>query len=205
MNTSGIEIETKFLVRDLKMIETRLQDLGAQLITQRQYEQNLRFDLPDESLRKSHRVLRLRQDQSSKLTYKGPGKKPEGGIRAREEWEVTVDDFEVMRRILESLGYGILFTYEKYRTTYELKGTEIMLDELPFGLFVEIEGKTQKDILDMAAILHLRQECAIPDSYQVEFDNLKSSLNLTFRDLTFNNFQGITVQAASLSATYADQ
>ena len=205
MNTSGLEIETKFLVRNLKMVETRLQNLGARLITERQYERNLRFDLPDESLRKSHRVLRLRQDQASILTYKGPGKKPEGGIRAREEWEVTVNDFEVMRRILESLGYGILFIYEKYRTTYEFKNTEVMLDELPFGFFVEIEGETQKDILDIAAFLHLKWECAIQDSYQVEFDNSKILLNLTFRDLTFKNFKGISVPATSLNATYADQ
>ena len=77
----------------MKKIETRLQAMGAHLVQPRQFEQNLRFDLPDESLKKTFRVLRLRQDENVVLTYKGPGTKAADGIRAREEWEVTVSDF----------------------------------------------------------------------------------------------------------------
>jgi adenylate cyclase class 2 len=167
MNTTGIEIETKFLVRDLKKIETRLQAMEARLVQPRQFEQNLRFDLPDGTLRKSYRVLRLRQDEKAVLTYKGPGSNAVDGIRAREEWEVSVSDFSTMQKILESLGYMILFTYEKYRTTYIIDSSHVMLDELPFGHFVEIEGETQSDITTLAKRLQLDGDGAIPDSYQV--------------------------------------
>ena len=204
MNSSGIELETKFLVRDLTKCEKRLQELGARLVQLRQFERNLRYDLPGGSLKKAYKVLRLRQDQNAVLTYKGPGSKLQGGIRAREEWEVTVSDFEVMRKILESLGYDILFIYEKYRTTYALDKTEVMLDELPFGFFVEIEGGNQSDVLTLAEDLHLNRETAIPDSYQVEFEKVKSSLNLSFRDLTFENFKGIKVPVSALGVMYSD-
>lgn len=204
MNTSGIEIETKFHVRDLKKIETRLQAMEAQLVQPRQFEQNLRFDLPDGSLRKTYRVLRLRQDEKAVLTYKGPGSKAVDGIRAREEWEVIVSDFATMQKILESLGYGIQFTYEKYRTTYTLENSHVMLDELPFGCFVEIEGETQSDVLALAEHLNLDKAEAIPDSYQVLFERVKDALSLTFRDLTFGNFAGIDVPDSALGVKCSD-
>jgi adenylate cyclase class 2 len=204
MNTSGIEIETKFHIHDLKKVETRLQAMEARLVQPRQLEQNLRFDLPDGSLRKSYRVLRLRQDEKAVLTYKGPGSKAVDGIRAREEWEVLVSDFKTTQKILESLGYVIQFIYEKYRTTYILKTSQVMLDEMPFGFFVEIEGETQSDVVTLAEHLQLEREGAIPDSYQVLFERVKDALGLSFRDLTFENFSGIEVSASALGVKTSD-
>ena len=204
MNTTGIEIETKFYVRDLKKIETRLQALGAQLVQPRQFEQNLRFDLPDGSLRKTYRVLRLRQEEKAVLTYKGPGSNAVDGIRAREEWEVIVSDFATTQKILESLGYDIQFIYVKYRTTYTLENSHIMLDEMPFGLFVEIEGEKQPDVLTLAEHLNLDKDGAIPDSYQVLFERVKDALGLSFRDLTFDNFTGIDVPDSALGVKCSD-
>jgi adenylate cyclase class 2 len=204
MNASGIEIETKFHVRDLKKIETRLQSMGAQLVQPRQFEKNLRFDLPDGSLRKTYRVLRLRQDEKAVLTYKGPGSNAVDGIRAREEWEVIVSDFATTQKILESLGYNIQFIYEKYRTTYTSGTSHVMLDEMPFGLFVEIEGENQSDVLVLAEHLKVDKGGAIPDSYQVLFERVKVALGLSFRDLTFDNFTGIDVPEYALGVKSSD-
>jgi adenylate cyclase class 2 len=204
MNIPGTEIEIKYLVHDLKKVEKRLQDMEAHLIQARQFERNLRFDLPDESLKKTFRVLRLRQDENVVLTYKGPGTKSADGIRAREEWEVTVNDFAVMQKIIESLGYVILFIYEKYRTTYATENAQIMLDELPFGFFVEIEGKTQEDIFTLVDRLQFNRAAAIPESYQVHFDSLKTAFGLSFRDLTFENFSGINVPESALGVKFSD-
>jgi adenylate cyclase class 2 len=204
MNTSGIEIETKFHVQDLKKIETRLQAMGAQLVQPRHFEKNLRFDLPDGSLRKTYRVLRLRQDEKAVLTYKGPGSDAVEGIRAREEWEVIVNDFTTTQKILESLGYDIQFTYEKYRTTYTFDTSHVMLDEMPFGLFVEIEGENQSDVLSLAERLKIVKDGAISDSYQVLFERVKNFLGLSFRDLTFDNFAGIDVPESALGVKTSD-
>jgi adenylate cyclase class 2 len=204
MNTSGIEIETKFHVSDLKKIEMRLQAMGAHLVQPRHFEQNLRFDLPDGSLRKTYRVLRLRQDEKAVLTYKGPGSKAMDGIRAREEWEVIVSDFATTQKILESLGYEIQFIYEKYRTTYNFDTSHVMLDEMPFGLFVEIEGENQSDVLALAERLKLDKDGAIPDSYQVLFERVKDALGQSFRDLTFNNFTDLDVPDSALGGNKSD-
>jgi len=203
MSATGTEIEIKMLVYDLAKIETRLRGMGARLVQPRIFEQNLRFDLPDASLRNYHRVLRLRQDVNAVLTYKGPGKVVDG-IRAREEWEVTVSDFAVMRKIIESLGYDIQFIYEKYRTTYDIEQSHVMLDETPLGSFVEIEGADEVSIFSAANHLQLDSTTAIPDSYQLLFEQAKTSLGLTFRDMTFNNFANTQVQPSTLGVRIAD-
>jgi adenylate cyclase, class 2 len=204
MNTTGKELEVKFLVNNLQKIELRLRTLEAQLVQERVFEKNLRFDLPDESLQKSFRVLRLRQDENTVLTFKGPGKMVDG-IREREEWEVTVSNFAGMQRILESLGYDVYFIYEKYRTTYEINSAHVMLDETPLGTFVEIEGNSKDSIVTLANLLHLEYSASITESYLFLFEQAQKSLEFKFRDLTFDNFTGVKLQPSSIGATFADK
>lgn len=79
-----------------------------------------------------------------------------------------------------------------------------MLDEMPFGAFVEIEGRSQIDIMKLADELNLDIKHAIPESYQALFERVKASLGLTFRDLTFENFAGLTVPVSALGVNLAD-
>jgi adenylate cyclase class 2 len=73
-----------------------------------------------------------------------------------------VDDPDAMELILEALGFTPGLIYEKRRETWTLGKTEIVIDELPFGLFMEIEGAEQdiRDIESKLAIKHLRTEPA---------------------------------------------
>lgn len=211
------EIEAKFYVRDLKKIESRLQDLEARLIQPRVLEINIRFDLPDGGLRSEGRVLRLRQDMEARLTYKGAGKS-EQGIVNRTEIEFVVGDFEQAKLFLEALGYQKLLQYDKYRTTYILDsgsllpGTRasgshnchIMLDELPYGNFVEIEGENSAAIHSAAHRLGLDMQAAISESYSSLFEKVRRALGLTFADLTFANFVGLQVAPEHLQVQSAD-
>src|SRR3990172_1232689 len=135
----GTELEIKLYLNDLPAFRQRLEALGAKLVQLRVHEVNLRFDTPEGSLTRSLQVLRLRQDTAARLTYKGPGEDT-GGVRARRELEFTVSDFEAARALLEALGYQVSLMYEKYRTTYDLDGVYVTLDEMPYGDFAEIEG-----------------------------------------------------------------
>jgi adenylate cyclase class 2 len=45
-----------------------------------------------------------------------------------------------MEEIIRILGYRLSVVYEKRRRTWHLGKAEIVLDELPFGLYMEIEG-----------------------------------------------------------------
>jgi adenylate cyclase class 2 len=198
------ELEVKFYVTNLSVVEGRLQGLGAHLTLPRVFEVNLRFDTPNSDLSKSLRVLRLRQDKIARLTYKGPASGL-GGARLRQELEFEVSDFAVARAFLEALGYQVVMIYEKYRAAYDLDSVEISLDELPYGTFVEIEGPDPEAIQSVTRQLGHDWEATIPASYTVLFDQLKARLNLNFQDLSFDNFNNLPVTPDDLGVRPADR
>jgi len=178
-------------VGDLAALAARLEAAGAVLEHPRTYEHNIRYDTPGGDLSRRYVVLRLRRDTRVRLTYKGPGSISEG-IMSRFEAEVTVDDFETMDGILRALGYVPFMIYEKYRTTYRLGEVEVVLDEMPFGNFCEIEGPRAAIEAALDA-LGLAEYPRIGTSYLGVFARLKEKLELPFRDLTFANFEGIVI------------
>jgi adenylate cyclase class 2 len=216
MSDRGQETEAKFYVQHLDQITKRLDNFQARLIQPRVLETNLRFDQPDDSFHSSGRVLRLRRDTESKLTYKGAGQN-KSGVLDRQEIEFVVGDFDKAKQFLEALGYRQKMFYEKYRATYILESNselldrvsqrqscEIMLDELPYGNFVEIEGENVEQIQAVAAKLNLDWNAAIETSYTGLFENVKKALELPFPDISFQNFEGIRVTPDHLRVQPAD-
>jgi adenylate cyclase class 2 len=197
------ETEAKFYVQDLGRIKAQLEQLDARLIQDRVLETNIRYDLPDASLLAEGRVIRLRRDTQVRLTYKSAGNADQG-VLSREEIEFVVEDFDKAKRFLEALGYQKLVYYEKYRATYELNETLVMLDELPYGNFVEIEGKTPQVIRMVADRLKLNWDTAVAMSYHTLFERLRTRLGLPFQDLSFVNFAGLNVQFVDLGVHVAD-
>jgi adenylate cyclase, class 2 len=208
------ETEAKFYVLDLERIGSRLHSLEALLIQDRVLETNIRFDLPDGRLRSEGRVLRLRQDTEARLTYKS-GSTNEQGVLSRREIEFVVEDFERAGQFLEALGYQKLFYYEKYRTTYALQTSEVlktsevsvhvMLDELPYGNFVEIEGENIESIQATADKLNLKWDTAIPTSYHMLFERLCAKHpELDRTELSFSALHGRNISIKDLSIRAGD-
>lgn len=85
-------------------------------------------------------VLRVRIiGERALLTYKlrlaGTGE-----IKRQIEEETQVADPKAIQKIVKELGFSPILVYEKRRRTWRFRSVEIVLDELPFGLFMEIEG-----------------------------------------------------------------
>jgi adenylate cyclase, class 2 len=199
----GQEIEAKFHVKDLAKIGARLRELKAELIQPRVHETNLRFDTPGRDLRRMKRVLRLRQDDKARMTYKGPSDKKDG-VMSREEIEFVVEDFERAKQFIEALGYETTVFYEKYRTTYDLHAAHIMLDELPYGDFVEIEAQDAESIRVTADTLGLRWDAAIATSYQALFERVAKSRGIDQGQLVFEVFESDRPTAKELGVVQAD-
>ena len=197
MNTADKEIEAKFYLTNLPALQQRLVELGAALFQERVREINLRFDWPDGSLTAQQRVLRLRQDASAWLTYKGKAQAGEQ-VAVRQEIEVQVSDFDSARRLLEALGYQVSVMYEKYRQSYRLGDVVITLDEMPYGHFCEIEAPDVESILATAARLGLRWEARISASYLALFERLKQNRGLDLRHLSFDELAGLVVNPQDL-------
>ncbi len=190
-----LETEVKIYTPDLRAITDALARIGAVRVKERVYERNVRYDDAGETLTPAGIVVRLRQDTHARLTVKAP---PDAGadladnVRTRFEAEVTVDDFDTMDVILQRLGYHPHVVYEKYRTTYAYGEAEIVLDEMPFGNFIEVEGPPDAIERTLAA-LGLAHAPRILSSYMVLFDRIKAALGLHMHDLTFANFEGVDI------------
>jgi adenylate cyclase, class 2 len=178
------EIETKFLVRDIHTIELRLIELKADILKTRCLEKNFRFDTKENKLSSESKVLRLRQDSQQWMTYKEPGGFIDG-IPTRKEIEFSISDLHAARSFLEALGFSVIQTYEKYRAVYILNNTRIMVDELPIGNFVEIEGDEVQLIKKVASDLNLRWELRVDHSYLTIFNTLCLTKGIEPRDLSF--------------------
>lgn len=224
MADGHIETEVKFWVESLGTMRDRLVELGATQVGERVLETNIRLDRPDRSLSASGQALRLRQSWpsppspspkalgegtqemriSTHLTYKARLAESSGEmalVKELVEIEVEVGDFEKMRAILERLGFEPIFLYEKYRETFRLGEVKVMLDELPYGCFVEIEG--QASAIDHAAEqLGLAAARRVPGTYLSLFEALRQRRNLPFRDLTFANFRELRIAPADLGLSF---
>jgi len=108
----------------------------------RLFEINILFDTPEESLRHSGTMLRLRTLGDSRLlTWKGIATRERH--KSREELEVAIVDAPTFELILARLGYTPSFRYEKFRTEFSDQCGHgfITLDETPVGTFLELEGE----------------------------------------------------------------
>ncbi|MDE2750771.1 MAG: class IV adenylate cyclase [Chloroflexota bacterium] len=190
------EVEVKLHSPDLAQVRNALERAGATQTKPRVFERNLRYDSADGSLMEAGVVLRLRQDETVKLTYKADAS-VERGIVSRFEAEVQLSDFETMDVILRRLGYEVALVYEKYRTTYELPGAEIVLDELPYGNFTEIEGDaaTIERVVDRLGLRGCRR---MTRSYVDIFWDVKTRLGLDVRDCSFEAFAGVDLNCMEI-------
>jgi adenylate cyclase, class 2 len=94
--------------------------------------------------------------------------------------------------------------YEKYRTTYDYNQCEVVLDEMPYGWFCEIEGQSPLSIQQTAEGLGLNWKNRILDSYTFLFAVCRDALGLTFSDLSFSNFKGASVTPRDLGVKPGD-
>ena len=184
MENSNQEQEVKFYLANRPGLEQRLQQAGAQLLHPRTFEANLRFDKADGSLTRARQVLRLRQDEIVRLTFKGPQQLGHE-VSVREEIEFEVSSFENAQAFLEALGFQVSIRYDKYRTTYRLGEVEVVLDELPYADFAEIEGPNTAAIQTAAAALGLNWEARSLDSYIGLNSRLRLGQGLSTQNLTF--------------------
>jgi len=189
------EREVKFYLSDLQDQKRILENAGAVLIKNRVSELNYRFDTSTNSLKEKHQVLRLRKDDQIRLTFKDQTDISKG-IADRRELEIGIDNFDIARSMLEALGFSVFIIYEKYRTTYRLDQCEVVLDELPFGTFLEIEGTSIESIRAAADLLELDWKDRITFSYLELFYHLKTKKNLQIDHILFENFKDLKFEEA---------
>lgn len=152
---------------------------GASLVGPRHLEDNAVYDDAGFSLRSGGATLRLRRTpHGATFTYKGPRRLIEG-VKTREEQETRVENPDALDATLRVLGFQVVFRYQKYRETWSLGGTEVVVDETPIGAFLEIEGEIAA-IHAVAARLGFSPADYLAESYVALFFASGGRGNMTF-------------------------
>ncbi len=135
----SIETEKKYRLKDQQRPDVvhSLQESNAEYVG-REFEENTVYS--SDSLREAKAILRIRKiGERTLLTYKRRIKN-DLDVKQQTEHETEVADAAAAESIIAALGMTPALVYEKYRDTWKFRDVEIVIDELPFGLFMEIEG-----------------------------------------------------------------
>lgn len=143
----AIEVEKKYRLTEAQYAEmlAALEEDQAEF-TGEDFEENTIYS--NRRMAREKCVLRIRKTaHRTLLTFK---KRLQNNLNVKRqiEHETEIADAEAMRNIVEELNMRPVIVYEKRRKKWNFKNTEVVLDELPFGLFMEIEGK----IMDIAMV-----------------------------------------------------
>ncbi|MDT4955953.1 MAG: adenylate cyclase, class 2 [Acidobacteriota bacterium] len=152
----GIEIEKKYRLtrKQHEQLIRRLRECSAVAVGE-DFEENTLY--AGGNLQTGKQALRLRRiGGRAILTYKERYASTTA-IKHQREDETGIEDAQALAAILDALGYKPALIYEKRRATWQLKGAEVMIDELPFGLFAEIEGEEN-------AILEVEEQLGLADA-----------------------------------------
>jgi adenylate cyclase class 2 len=147
----AVEIEKKYVLDKKRLVEltAKLGELGA-IFSYETFEEN--YLHRGGVLDGRQAVLRLRKTESKNLlTYKEKLGN-ERDFKQQIEFETEVSDVDAMENIIGKLGYKLSVVYEKHRKAWHFGNVEIVLDELPFGYYMEIEGEIE-DILKAEKLL----------------------------------------------------
>ncbi|MBI4016150.1 MAG: class IV adenylate cyclase [Candidatus Aenigmarchaeota archaeon] len=159
------EIEVKILEIDKERIDDKLRTLGARktfdgIVTA------VYYDFPDGYLEKQDKTLRLRKKESvietqTEFTSKTPVSRKKAKIMT--EHEVCVDDYDKMKKLLESIGFIEYKTLIKQRISYSIGKVHFEIDTLPnIPTFLEIEAPDIKTLEKQVTLLGYKMKDAKP-------------------------------------------
>jgi adenylate cyclase class 2 len=179
------EIEIKFRVENLRVLNQRLRQSGFRVVTPRTHEMNTLYDLPEQQLRQRGELLRLREyGPKWTLTHKAKGKT--GRHKTRVENETQVADGFRMDIILRALGFAPTFRYEKFRAEWSDGKGNVVVDQTPIGNFGEIEGPVRW-IDQTARHLRVPRDNYLIDTYSELFLRWKKQTKSPANEMTFSS------------------
>lgn len=162
------EVEVKFLEVDQAVMEERLAAMGAAKTFEGRIVGTF-FDFQDRRLNNSGCLLRLREtEKGARLAFKTSGVKT--AVKSREEFELTLESPDTLRKILKGLGLEDTGQTVKHRTSYSLDGSHFEFDTYEgIPTYLEIEAPSEGEVKRLVAALGLSMKDARPWSWKDVF------------------------------------
>lgn len=171
----SLEVEKKYRLgpSDRERIASALSEAGAEFIGH-EFEENTIFS-SHEMLKRSS-IVRIRKIGGRCLLTFKRRIESKSDVKEQVEHETAVADPDVMTSILHELGLSPRVVYEKKRDTWKFRSVEVVLDELPFGDFMEIEG-SRTSIREAELLLGLDNIEAEIETYPLLTARLGTNVN----------------------------
>ena len=192
----SVETEVKIRIDEGGGFMRRLEEIGAERLSERHFEDNFLIDFPDGRLRASRCLLRIRVVEGDAwLTFKGT---PEDStlFKIREELETRVENARIALEVLRRLGMRAWFRYQKYRSEYRVRGggseqgtVHLTFDETPIGVYAELEGSPQ-EIRRVAGMLGFSEDVFIRESYYALYVQFCRTCRQDVSDMIFKESAG---------------
>lgn len=159
----AIEIEKKYRATDgdFERIEDLLETNGAEFTGE---DQEVNTVFSGGPLGPLGAIVRLRSTgTTTTLTYKRP-LPDRDGAKQRIEIETEIADPQALTSMLAEFGMFPRLIYEKRRRIWRFGEVEVVLDLLPFGSFIEIEGSPEA-IRNAETVLEIKGLIVEPETY----------------------------------------
>jgi adenylate cyclase class 2 len=158
-----VEIEKKYRLtkKQRQTIERRLREIGA-TAHDVVFEENTIYR--GGKLDLGGCVLRLRRVAGRAILTFKQRFPTNSSIKHQREEETEVADANAVDAILQALGFQPALVYEKRRRPWKTGKGEVVIDELPFGLFMEIEA-SEKEIARVEKMIGAEDLPAVMETY----------------------------------------
>ena len=166
-----IQKQVKFQIEDFDAISKKLIELEAVFIGGF-FEKTIRYDTDDHRLFDRGIFIRTKSGLRNVLTLKEKTSENDNALLERYTTEIEIDDIEKMEYMLSRIGFTNKVIMEKYRLYFKWNHIEISIDELPFGIYLEIKGD-DKEIKKLAKQLGFKNKDMITVTYWDIYDKIK--------------------------------
>lgn len=168
------DIQVKFKIDNIKLVLDKLQVLNYILIGGN-FETITRYDTEDDSLTNKGVFIRTKSGINEVLTIKEKTSDSKNyKYFERETSSIEVENCDVIKHIFQKIGLTKLFTMEKYRLIFKKGKSTVFVDELPFGMYCEIND-SESNIDKLLKIFSVNNFCNT--TYWEIYENLTGIKN----------------------------
>lgn len=189
-DTTPIEYEARFMGIDRDNVRLLLQSNQYEIVTSDRLMRRVRFHSPQDP-QGQIQAWRVRDEGHGKVTAAWK-RTIHNSVDGTHEIEISITDngYDAAVDFLKSTGLIAVAYQESRRETWRKGDVEVVIDEWP-GLrpFVEIEAKTEQQVIDAAFILGFKIEDAVYGDVSVVYQR-----ELNYPPYEMRNWPSLTFQ-----------
>lgn len=179
------EVQVKIRINDFQNTKKFLMDKGCVFLGGWK-EKIIRFDTKNEELKEKWKFLRVKIGNENVVTLKENRNYENNKFFEMSNSKFQIDDVESLCYVLKAIGFNNTYVMEKYRLLWMYKDVEFYIDELPFGVFLEINSEN-KNINKIIKLLKINDGQLIKVTYWEIYEELKSKdIKYQNKDIVFD-------------------